>query len=376
MVPRPRGNDPDLDLDLDLEEDPPRVPVTDVIIDDLGKLAGDSHAENLKSRDRRFAHRGGTKPGGKHGGRPAGRLGGKHGAMTGGANNDARRRKNGPQDQNQADNAEKLSSPHNPQVKALVRLRQRRARDHEGLTVIEEPLVMRRAWESGYPLHAVYYCSELMTSAAKELLEDLRAAIRAGQTNLKMVELNAHLMRKAAYRDNPEGMLAVAPQQTRCLEDLVLRQNALLVVLENVEKPGNLGAALRIADGVGADAVLVTGEGTDLFNPNVLRASRGAFFSVPAVHCHIGEARDFLHERGLKVLASTPGATATYTSVDLTGAVAVVLGCEHEGLSDAWLKDDGAQAVRIPMRGHGDSLNVATAAAVILYEAVRQRALT
>lgn len=315
-----------------------------------------------------------SEPGGE---RPAARGGrsGRRGGKPSNRGSGSRRRKGSFNNGNTAANAEKLSSPQNPQVKALVRLRQRRARDQEGLTVIEEPLVLRRAWEAGYPLHAVYYCNELMTPAAKELLEDLRAALRAGQTSLKLVELGPDLLRKAAYRDQPDGLLAIAPQQKRSLEDLVLRENPLLVVLENVEKPGNLGAALRIADGVGADAVLVTGEGTDLFNPNVLRASRGAFFTVPAVHCQIGEARDFLHERGLKVLATTPGATVPYTRADLTGPLALVLGCEHNGLSDAWLKDEGCQAVRIPMRGHGDSLNVATAAAVILYEAMRQRAL-
>jgi RNA methyltransferase, TrmH family len=344
MVPRPEGNDLD------------EVAGNTGFGDEPGDQSGGRPDDRASGRGQRFGRRGG-KPGG-------------------GARGGSRRRKNGsPENSNQASAAEKLSSPQNPQVKALVRLRQRRARDQEGLTVIEEPLVLRRAWESGYPLLAVYYSPELMTAPAKELLEDLRAAIRAGQTSLKLVELNAGLMRKAAYRDQPEGLLAVARQQIRRLEDLVLRDKPLLVVLENIEKPGNLGAALRIADGAGADAVLVTGDGTDLFNPNVLRASRGAFFSVPAVHCHIGEARDYLHERGLKVLASTPGATASYTNADLTGPVAVVLGCEHDGLSEAWLKDDGAQAVRIPMRGHGDSLNVATAAAIILYEAVRQRSL-
>jgi TrmH family RNA methyltransferase len=287
-----------------------------------------------------------------------------------GQNNGQRRRKVSPNV-----GGEKLSSPQNPQIKALIRLRHRRARDQQGLTVIEEPLVLRRAWESGYPLEAVYYSPDQMTAAAKELLEDLRAAVQAGQMDLKMVELSSSLLRKAAYRDQPEGILAVAPQQKRTLEDLHLRDDALLMVLENVEKPGNLGAVLRIADGVGADAVLVTGEGTDLYNPNVLRASRGAFFSVPAVQCHVGEARDFLHERGIKVLVTTPTATENYTGVELTGSVAVVLGCEHEGLSDAWLKDEGSEAVCIPMRGRGDSLNVSTAAAVILYEAMRQRAI-
>jgi RNA methyltransferase, TrmH family len=363
MAARLPGKNPHSDLDLELEQ----TPQTEFINDDLEKPES-----RPQTRAQRSSRRGGARTGGKYGGKSVGR----HDARTGGGGqpNESRHRKGAHHENNTQASVEKLSSPQNPQVKALVRLRQRRARDQEGLTVIEEPLVIRRAWESGYSLQAVYFCADLMTAAAKELLEDLRAAIRAGQTSLKLVELNTHLMRKAAYRDNPEGMLAVAPQQTRRLEDLVLRENALLVILENVEKPGNLGAALRIADGVGADAVLVTGEGTDLFNPNVLRASRGAFFTVPSVHCHIGEARDFLHERGLKVLATTPAATQDYTSADLTGPVAVILGCEHDGLSEAWLKDEGAQAVRIPMRGQGDSLNVATAAAIILYEAVRQRA--
>ena len=345
MASRPEGKELDM------------VPGQDPGGPDTGDLGAEPTAQNRSGG--RTSRRGGKPGGGKPGGRGVGQ----------------RRRKNNPPNGNSASSAEKLSSPQNPQIKALVRLRQRRARDQEGLTIIEEPLVLRRAWESGYPLLAVYYCNDLMTAPARELLEDLRAALRAGQTTLKLVELSADLLRKAAYRDQPEGILAVAPQQKRHLEDLVLRDKPLLIVLENVEKPGNIGAALRIADGAGADAVLVTGEGTDLFNPNVLRASRGSFFTVPAVHCHIGEARDFLHERGLKGLATTPTATDSYTAADLTGPVAVVLGCEHDGLSEAWLKDEGCQAVRIPMRGHGDSLNVATAAAVILYEAVRQRTL-
>ena len=254
-----------------------------------------------------------------------------------------------------------------------MRLRHRRARDQQGLTIIEEPTVLRQAWDAGYPLQTVYFANDLLTPPARELLEDLRAAVAVGQLMVKMVELTPALLKKAAYRDTPEGILAVAPQERRTLDDLVLGDAAFVMVLENVEKPGNLGAVLRIADGVGADAVLVTGEGTDLYNPNVLRASRGSFFTVPAVHCHVGEARDFLHDRGLKVLATTPAADVSYTDADLTGSMAVVLGCEHEGLSEAWLKDEGCVAVRIPMQGRADSLNVSTAAAVLMYEALRQR---
>lgn len=266
-----------------------------------------------------------------------------------------------------------LTSPQNPQVKNLVKLRHRRDRDQLGLTVIEEPLVLRRAWESGYPLNTVYYSPDLLTAPANELLEDLRAAIQAGQSSLELIDLASDLLRRAAYREQPEGIMAVAPQRRLTLADLALKPEPLLIVVENVEKPGNLGALLRIADGCGADAVLVAGDGTDLYNPNVLRASRGAFFSVKAVECGVGEARDFLHERGLKVLAATPNASRSYTEADLCGPTAIILGAEHRGLSEAWLKDEGCEPVRIPMLGRGDSLNLATAAAVIMYEAVRQR---
>ncbi|MBD3219758.1 RNA methyltransferase [bacterium] len=325
-----------------------------------------AHADGGMSNDDDTGNTGGRGGRGRGGRRGGGGGGGKNGAR-GGRGSRKRKKSDGPA-------TDKLTSPGNPQVKALVRLRHRRARDQEGLTIIEEPMVLRRAWETGYPLQTIFYCNDMLTPPAKELLEDLRAAVAVGQLSVKMVELTPQLIRKAAYRDTPDGILAVAPQQRKTLEDLVLGQNAFIMVLENIEKPGNLGAVLRIADGVGADAVLVTGEGTDLFNPNVLRASRGAFFSTPAVHCHIGEARDYLHDNGLKVLASTPSADTTYTDADLTGPMAVVLGCEHDGLSDAWLKDEGAIAVRIPMEGHSDSLNVSTAAAVLMYEALRQRA--
>jgi len=345
-----------------------------------GNTDGDGDATPSRGRGGRRPSGGKGPRDGSRGGPRSGSRGGPRGGKKGPSPRNAQNGGGQPRKRKPSQNgnagqgsADKLSSNQNPQVKALVRLRHRRARDQQGLTVIEEPLVLRRAWESGYPLLTVFYCNDMMSEPARELLDDLRAAMQAGQTSVKLVELAPGIMRKAAYRDTPEGILAVAPQVRKTLEDLALRPDPLLVILENVEKPGNLGAALRIADGVGADAILVTGDGTDLFNPNVLRASRGAFFSVPAVHCHIGEARDFLHERGLKVLATTPAATTNYTDADMTGPVALVLGCEHDGLSEAWLKDEGCQAVRIPMRGQGDSLNVSTAAAVILYEAMRQR---
>ncbi len=147
---------------------------------------------------------------------------------------------------------------------------------------------------------------------------------------------------------------------------------ALIVVLENVEKPGNLGAVLRIADGAGAGAVICTGAGADPGNANCLRASRGAAFTVPAVVAPVAETAAWLAARGVTILAATPEGGRPWDAVDLTGPVALVLGAEHEGLSPDWLAAAGDR-VAIPMAGAGDSLNVATSAAVLLYEAVRQR---
>jgi TrmH family RNA methyltransferase len=187
------------------------------------------------------------------------------------------------------------------------------------------------------------------------------------------VELASYVMAKVAYREQPEGLLVVAPQRPRNLADLELPAAPLLVVLEGIEKPGNLGAILRVADGAGADAVLLSETGTDLFNPNVLRASRGAAFALPVVEAPIASLQSYLTAKGIRVLATSPAAECLYTSADLRGPVAVVLGAEDRGLSNTWLQA-AAEQVRIPMHGCGDSLNVATSAALLLYEAVRQRA--
>jgi TrmH family RNA methyltransferase len=145
------------------------------------------------------------------------------------------------------------------------------------------------------------------------------------------------------------------------------------VILENVEKPGNLGAVLRAADGAGADAVLLCGKGADPFNPNALRASRGALFGLPTVHATAVAITAWLSAHAIVTVAAIPGAETLYTDADLRGPVALVFGAEDTGLSKSW-RDGTAQRVRIPMGGSGDSLNVATSAALLLYEAVRQRA--
>ena len=271
-----------------------------------------------------------------------------------------------------APNPSQITSLQNDRVKALVRLRTARERRNRGLTIVEEPLVIQRAQAAGLEFTEIWFCPEQEAPATTALRIELTASAPAPTP--EVFEVPAHVMDKIAYRENAEGLLAVAPIPVLDLKDLALPADhpALLVVLENLEKPGNLGAVQRVADGAGADAVLICGTGTDLYNPNVLRASRGACFHLPCLAASETEIRTFLSERGIRIAATSPAANIDWTKADLTGPVAIVLGAEHDGLSESWL--DGADLhVALPMRGVGDSLNISTTAAILLYECNRQR---
>lgn len=265
-----------------------------------------------------------------------------------------------------------ITSLKNDQVKDLVRLRNRRDRDRASVTIIEEPLVIRQALQANYPISAVYFCPELTADADQELLSNLLSH----PDNPAIVELAPQVMDKVSYREKSEGILVVAPQIRTELENLNLKGDGtnapLILILEAVEKPGNLGAALRIADGAGADAVIICGGGTDLFNPNVLRASRGSFFSVPTVAADSEIVVEFLRENNITLVAASPIADHSWDEVDLAQPVALVLGTEHDGLSPEMMARCDL-TVGIPMRGTGDSLNVSASAAILLYEAIRQR---
>jgi len=265
-----------------------------------------------------------------------------------------------------------ITSLKNDQIKDLVRLRNRRDRDRAAVTIIEEPLVIRQALLADYPLSAVYFCPENIADDDIELLDRLLAL----PLKTPPVQLAPQVMDKVSYREKSEGILVVAPQIHTDLDNLNLNfegpEMPLLLVLEAVEKPGNLGAALRIADGAGADAVIICGDGTDLFNPNVLRASRGSFFSVPTVAAESELVVEFMKEKGITLVAASPIADHSWDEVDLSAATALVLGTEHDGLTPEMMARCDL-TVGIPMRGTGDSLNVSTSAAILLYEAVRQR---
>ncbi len=263
--------------------------------------------------------------------------------------------------------AEKITSLQNPRVKQLVRLRERRERDESGLFLVEGYREVRRALEKKVALQDLYFCAEWFLGANEPALLEQAAAAGA-----QLTELSKEAFAKVSYRDRPDGLLAVAPQWKRTLAELSLGAQPLLLVVESIEKPGNLGTILRSADAAGVEAVIVCDAVTDVFNPNVVRSSTGVLFSVPVVIADSATVHAWLIERGIGVVATTPDTPLLYTQADLRGPLAIVMGSEQYGLSDFWLKNS-TSLVRIPMAGQADSLNVAMATIITLFEAVRQR---
>lgn len=262
---------------------------------------------------------------------------------------------------------ERIVSLQNPRIKQLVRLRDRRPRDEAGVFLVEGYRQIRRALEKGVTLTELYFSPDWYLGENEPAL--LAQAATAGAA---LIELSKEAFAKVAYRERPDGLLAVAPQWRTGLADLKLSPTPFLLVVEAIEKPGNLGTILRSADAAGVDALVVCDPVTDLFNPNVVRASTGVLFSVPVAITTSAEVRPWLRERGIRAVATTPAATALYTDTNLRGPLALVMGSEQYGLSDYWLKESDAR-VRIPMAGQADSLNVAMATIITLFEAVRQR---
>ena len=260
-----------------------------------------------------------------------------------------------------------LTSLKNPKVKYAYSLRERRERDREGVTVLEGYRELTRAHAAGIRIRETFFCRDLFIGENNDsLLATLHAA------GSVMYECSEAVLKKLAYRERPEGLIAIAEMRHKTLADIPAKKDGLYLVAETIEKPGNLGSILRSADAVGATAVIVCNRQTDVFNPNVLRASTGAIFSMPLAECTSEEALKWLKELGIKTLAATPHTHLYHTDVDMKQGVAIVVGAEQYGLSDYWM-DSADLQVLIPMLGKMDSLNVATAATILLYEAARQR---
>ncbi len=253
-----------------------------------------------------------------------------------------------------------ITSIQNPRIKELIRLRSNsRHRKRGGLFLVEGVDEIRLALGAGHRAETIVKAPD---TTRREL----------GETEGERITVTANIFNKLSIRENPDGWLAVFRRPVTQLGDLQLSSPSLLMVMESLEKPGNLGAILRTADATGVDGVLVCDERADIYSPNVVRASRGALFSVPLVESSSQQAMEFLGQRGIRVVAANPNAGIDYQQADLSGSVAIAMGTEDAGLSDLWLKQADVQ-VRIPMRGKVNSLNVSVAAALLLYEALRQR---
>src|SRR5262245_21099502 len=261
----------------------------------------------------------------------------------------------------------RITSRQNPRIKDAVRLRTRRGRQRQGRMIIDGAREILRAAEAGVRLVEAFVCEELCDTVESE-----SAVAAARASGAEVFAVSPDVYAKLAFGDREDGSVVVAETPQRRLNDLRLPAEPLVAVLEGIEKPGNLGAILRSADGAGVDAIVVTAGRTDLFNPNTIRASLGTVFRSNTCEATPAETVAWLAARGLKIIAARPDADVPYTHVDLRGGVAIALGSEATGLSDAW-RGANITPVRIPMRGIADSLNVSTTAAVLFYEALRQR---
>jgi RNA methyltransferase, TrmH family len=253
-----------------------------------------------------------------------------------------------------------ITSPQNPKVKHIVKLREdKRQRQKDGLIFVEGFDELTLALRCGLVPHTLLTAPELASPTQAFDHPEVTTVSRA-------------VFEKMSYRDNPDGWLGIFPAPQRTLADLRLSAAPFVIVAESVEKPGNLGAILRTADAAGVDAVLLCDPRADMWNPNVIRASRGAVFAVPTVEVDSASALAWLRSRKMRVLAATPSAETVYSDVDLREPLAIAVGTEDEGLTDFWMQNADLK-VLIPMKGLVNSLNVSIAAALITYETVRQR---
>ncbi len=261
-------------------------------------------------------------------------------------------------------NADVITSAQNAKVKHLLLLQQKAAaRRAEKAFVVEGCREVRHCQRNGYTILSLFYCPSLLP---RDIAID--ALIEA----VPSYALTEKVYERVAYRGSTEGIIAIVEEREQSLATLCLPANPLIVVLERVEKPGNIGAILRSADAAGVDAVFLCDEEGDLYNPNLIRSSLGAVFTMPCVCCTTAEAIAFLHKEEIQIITAQLQDAVDYTTVDMRVPTAIVMGTEATGLTTAW-RNAAAAHVRIPMLGQLDSLNVSVSTAILLYEAVRQR---
>lgn len=260
-----------------------------------------------------------------------------------------------------------ISSVQNPRVKNVVRLRERKARVEQRRTVIDGPRELYLALQAGAKLVEAFVCPELCDDPEAQVV--LR---RIDETDADIWHVTRVVFEKLAYGDRCEGVVGVVQIPESNWQQWQLPTQPLIAVIEGIEKPGNIGAMLRSADAAGVHGVIVTGAGTDLYNPNTIRASLGTIFSLRVAEAPVSATLAWLRERGIRMFAARVDATQLYHEVDLRGPTAIILGSEAHGLSHDWHAPD-ISPIKLPMLGLADSLNVSATAAVLFYEARRQR---
>ncbi len=257
----------------------------------------------------------------------------------------------------------KITSTQNPKVKSLLALEKPRERRKQQLFIIEGKKEIGLALEAGYRIGNLFFCDEIVTQAE---LQELQLEDKL------LIPVSKDVFDKIAIRESTGGLLAVAEQKTHRLEDIKLKSNPLILILEGVEKPGNLGAVLRTADAANVDAIIICDPQTDFYNPNVIRSSVGCVFTKQIAAASSEETIDWLKKNNISIFCTYLKASKSYHQTDFTKASAIVMGTEATGLSDIWVKNSFANII-IPMLGKIDSMNVSNATAVVVYEAMRQR---
>ncbi|MDH5526634.1 MAG: RNA methyltransferase [Nitrospirota bacterium] len=259
-----------------------------------------------------------------------------------------------------------ITSATNPKVKAVVKLRTARERARTGHILIDGARAVAMTEGRGMTLIEAFWCPQEASQEEHDLAQ------RLAEADIPVQPVAPGAFKKMAYGDGPDRLLVVAERPATALDALSPPDPALVLVVEGVEKPGNLGALLRTADAAGAHGVIVCDPACDPYGPNVVRASRGTVFSVPMAVAGAEEIVPWLHKNGIVLIAATPDGTVPYTKAALDQPCAIALGAEHAGVSEV-LRAAAAQRVSLPMRGAADSLNVSVTGAVLLYEALRRR---
>lgn len=259
-----------------------------------------------------------------------------------------------------------ISSHQNPRIKQAVKLRKAKHRSETGRILIDGAREIERALRAGVEVRELFLCPSLCHSDEAQRIID-----QAGQLAELVIEVPSAVFHKIAFGDRAEGVLAVADMPQPTLAAIDLPPQPLVAIVEGVEKPGNFGAILRSADAAGIHAVIAADTGTDLFNPNAIRASLGTIFSVPIAAATAQATLAWLRRHGLRIVAARLEQAEDYRQCDLRPPLAIVLGSEAHGLSETWLGEE-IQGVKLPMRGIADSLNVANTASVLFYESLRQ----